>query len=78
MNEEFKALVSRFAPGYAKQLEDNERTQIAFSAALTPDQQESIRKIIALGPESFIHWSRTEAGRTAIRDVVDKFIASVS
>lgn len=70
-----KALISKVAPALADQLENAERLQIAFSEALTTAQQEAIRPLIQRGPGLFIDWSRSDKGKAALQEVVDKFIA---
>lgn len=75
IHPDLKAMIAKVAPGLNKQIDDAERSQIAFSEALLPEQQDAMRKAIEHGPEAFIFWARTERGKEAIREAVDKFIA---
>ncbi len=74
MNPATRALVNQFVPELGRQLDSAERVQIAFSEALTAEQQAALPAIIRPGPEGFIAWSRTPAGATAIQEATQKFL----
>ena len=58
------------------QIEIAQRIRTALGNALLPDQQIDISKIVTANKDSFINWIGTDAGRAAVRDFADKFIAS--
>jgi uncharacterized circularly permuted ATP-grasp superfamily protein len=76
MTPMIKALVAQVSPELAKKIENAESLQAAIGAALTQDQQLAVSAKIATGPEEFIAWSKTDAGRTAIKEFADKFTSA--
>lgn len=66
-----RGLIDRFAPHIGKQIDALMGMQVAFSQALTPEQQQAMRATIQKGPSAFVDWSKTEAGIAAIRVFTD-------
>jgi hypothetical protein len=59
----------------ASQIGVADKLKNAIGMALTSEQQVAVSAKISAGPEAFIAWSRTDAGRAAIRELADKFTA---
>jgi len=60
----------------SKQLETADRLRAAIGSALTAEQQLAVSERIASGPEKFIAWVNSDAGRAAIRKMADDFVAA--